>query len=217
MLTSCTVRAYIYVCVYMYMYIYTHILFSWFYCSLSTVYFIVFMPSLYTKLLSTLWDEGVHSILNWKTIKSSSLEHFCNHSLILILWRTSENIPAALTINVDQTNQDNMSKQLQNIQYAWWWWWWRDMRKMKLMLVSFPSPKCNHNKLPLWGTDSFDLYFFLWFMFVFIAVQWLTRKTQYLMYEYHIQVFSLNNKDALTAVLSDFFNYYYLCVQYLYL
>ncbi len=54
-------------------------------------------------------------------------------------------------------------------------------------------------------------------MFVFIAVQWLTRKTQYLMYEYHIQVFSLNNKDALTAVLSDFFNYYYLCVQYLYL
>ncbi len=206
MLTSCTVRAYIYVCVYMYMYIYTHILFSWFYCSLSTVYFIVFMPSLYTKLLSTLWDEGVHSILNWKTIKSSSLEHFCNHSLILILWRTSENIPAALTINVDQTNQDNMSKQLQNIQYAWWWWWWwRDMRKMKLMLVSFPSPKCNHNKLPLWGTDSFDLYFFLWFMFVFIAVQWLTRKTQYLMYEYHIQVFSLNNKDALTAVLSDFF------------
>lgn len=91
------------------MYIYTHIHFSWFYCSLSTVYFIVFMPSLYTKLLSTLWDEGVHSILNWKTIKSSSLEHFCNHSLILILWRTSENIPAALTINVDQTNQDNMS------------------------------------------------------------------------------------------------------------
>ncbi len=54
-------------------------------------------------------------------------------------------------------------------------------------------------------------------MFVFIAVQWLTRKTQYLMYEYHIQVFSLNNKDALTAVYQIFLNYYYLCVQYLYL
>lgn len=144
------------------MYIYTHILFSWFYCSLSTVYFIVFMPSLYTKLLSTLWDEGVHSILNWKTIKSSSLEHFCNHSLILILRWTSENIPAALTINVDQTNQDNMSClnscKIYNMHgdddddgETWGRW---------LMLVSFPSPKCNHNKLPLWGTDSFDLYFF---------------------------------------------------------
>lgn len=29
------------------------------------------------------------------------------------------------------------------------------------MLVSFLSPKCNHNKLPLWGTDTFDLYFFM--------------------------------------------------------
>lgn len=25
----------------------------------------------------------------------------------------------------------------------------------------FGSPKCNHNKLPLWGTDTFDLYFFM--------------------------------------------------------
>lgn len=37
----------------------------------------------------------------------------------------------------------------------------RDMRKTVMMLVSFLSPKCNHNKLPLWGTDTFDLYFFM--------------------------------------------------------
>lgn len=131
MLTSCTVRAYIYVCVYMY--IYTHIHFSWFYCSLSTVYFIVFMPSLYTKLLSTLWDEGVHSILNWKTIKSSSLEHFCNHSLIKDFVKNEWEYPCSTyhKCRSDKPGQHVMSKQLQNIQYAWWWWWWwRDMRKM---------------------------------------------------------------------------------------
>lgn len=94
-----------------------------------------------------------------------------------------------------------MSKQLQNIQYArWWWWWWRDMRKtkMKLMLVSFPSPKCNHNKLPLWGTDTFDLYFFMIHVCIYCcAVAHMDNPVP------HVWI-SLNSKDALTAVLSDF-------------
>lgn len=86
------------------------------------------------------------------------------------------------------------------IHYAWWWWW-RDMRKteMKLMLVSFPSPKCNHNKLPLWGTDTFDLYFFMIHICIYCcAVAHMDNPVP------HVWI-SLNNKDALTAVLSDFF------------
>lgn len=102
----------------------------------------------------------------------------------------------------DKPGQHVTFKQLQNIQYAWWWWWWwRDVRKkkMKLMLVSFPSPKCNHNKLPLWGTDTFDLYFFMIHVCIYCcAVAHMDNPVP------HVWI-SLNNKDALTAVLSDFF------------
>lgn len=152
------------------------------------------MPSLYTKLLSTLWDEGVHSILNWKPMKSSSLEHFCNHSLacfVLISWWTSENIPAALTINVDQTNQDNMSClnscKIYNMHgddddddgETWerrrWNWCWSLFRVQNVTITNYLS-----------GEQTHLICIFLWFMFVFIAVQWLTWTTQYLMYEYHL-------------------------------
>lgn len=78
------------------------------------------------------------------------------HNLLVLYWFTAKRW---YPCNIQHKHRSDKPRQHVTCKR----WIWRDVRKavIKMMLVSFRSPKCNHNKLPLWGTDTFDLYFFM--------------------------------------------------------